>query len=245
MRRYQTGILTIDKYTIPYKLIFEKRRNVTASIRKQNAVLRLPSALSKQQFQEYWKWFEDWLTAQIKDNPILQTRFTLKEYHQQQIRVGAKSYFIQVQLEDRKTNAAKLKDASTISIKLNAALSKFEQTTTIKQLISRVVSKDQIPWVQERVNYWNHLHFGKEIKEVRLKYNSSNWGSCSSRGQINLSSRLLFAPAEVVDYVIIHELAHLVEANHSERFWAIVSDIMPDYRRKEEWLKRNDHRCDF
>jgi predicted metal-dependent hydrolase len=56
---------------------------------------------------------------------------------------------------------------------------------------------------------------------------------------------LLFAPAEVIDYIIIHELAHLVEMNHSDRFWALVAAAMPDYVEKERWLKVNDHHCQF
>ncbi|MDV7393186.1 M48 family metallopeptidase, partial [Arthrospira platensis SPKY1] len=77
------------------------------------------------------------------------------------------------------------------------------------------------------------------------KYNSSNWGSCSSGRNINLSTRLLFAPPAVQDYVIIHELAHLVELNHSDRFWKLVSEIMPDYEEKEKWLKEYGHLCEF
>jgi predicted metal-dependent hydrolase len=78
-----------------------------------------------------------------------------------------------------------------------------------------------------------------------LKYNQTNWGSCSTRGNINLSTRLLFAPDDVIDYVIIHELAHLLEMNHSNRFWNIVKKAMPEYREKEVWLKKNGHLCDF
>jgi predicted metal-dependent hydrolase len=66
------------------------------------------------------------------------------------------------------------------------------------------------------------MYFQKPIKSVNLKYNLSNWGSCSTKGNINLSTRLLFAPDDVIDYVIIHELAHLLEMNHSPHFWAIV-----------------------
>ncbi|MCB0682671.1 MAG: M48 family metallopeptidase, partial [Saprospiraceae bacterium] len=62
---------------------------------------------------------------------------------------------------------------------------------------------------------------------------------------INLSTRLLFAPPKVIDYVIIHELAHLVEMNHSRRFWDLVAAAMPDYEEQEKWLKKFGHRCDF
>ncbi|HRI62460.1 MAG TPA: M48 family metallopeptidase, partial [Saprospiraceae bacterium] len=83
------------------------------------------------------------------------------------------------------------------------------------------------------------------IKSVNLKYNHSNWGSCSAHNNVNLSTRLLFAPQDVQDYVILHELAHLVELNHSDRFWSLVQGYMPDYREKEKWLKLNRSKCDF
>jgi predicted metal-dependent hydrolase len=95
------------------------------------------------------------------------------------------------------------------------------------------------------VNELNFQFFKKPIKSVNFKYNHSNWGSCSQSGNLNFSSRLLFAPDDVQDYVIIHELAHLVELNHSDRFWKLVSDAMPNYAEKEKWLKVNSNACRF
>jgi len=89
------------------------------------------------------------------------------------------------------------------------------------------------------VHELNERHFQQPIDQVRLKYNHSNWGSCSNKGNINLSTRLLFAPPEVIDYVIIHELAHRLEMNHSPRFWKLVADAMPNYREQERWLKEH------
>ena len=102
-----------------------------------------------------------------------------------------------------------------------------------------------MPEITRRVIELNRKHFQKPVKGVRLKYNHSNWGSCSRSGNINLSTRLLFAPPDVIDYVIVHELAHLVELNHSPRFWNIVEKAVPDYRDKEKWLKENRNLCDF
>jgi predicted metal-dependent hydrolase len=62
---------------------------------------------------------------------------------------------------------------------------------------------------------------------------------------LNFSSRLLFAPQDVQDYVIIHELAHLIELNHSDAFWQLVADAMPNYSEKENWLKENGAACRF
>ena len=96
-----------------------------------------------------------------------------------------------------------------------------------------------------RVDELNHLFFRKTVKSVHFKYNHSNWGSCSASGNLNFSTRLLFAPDDVMDYVIIHELAHLVELNHSDKFWSLVAAAMPDYEEKERWLRDNAHLCRF
>ena len=64
-------------------------------------------------------------------------------------------------------------------------------------------------------------------------------------GNINISTRLLFAPDDVLEYVCIHELAHLIEHNHSQRFWMLVAQAMPDYTAKETWLKEKGDACRF
>lgn len=72
---------------------------------------------------------------------------------------------------------------------------------------------------------------------LRLSNAQSRWGSCSSHGDIRLNWRLLQAPPHIVNYVICHELAHLKELNHSSRFWAVVANIFPDYKKAEKELK--------
>jgi len=71
---------------------------------------------------------------------------------------------------------------------------------------------------------------------VKITSAMKRWGSCSSRGSINFSWRLILADDAVIDYVVVHELAHLTEMNHSERFWAIVEAVLPDYRERKRKL---------
>ena len=78
-----------------------------------------------------------------------------------------------------------------------------------------------------------------------MRDNVTSWGSCTWDGNITISTRLLFAPPEVIDYVLVHELAHLVEHNHSDRFWKIVEKIMPGYMLAESWLYKNGGSCIF
>ena len=77
------------------------------------------------------------------------------------------------------------------------------------------------------------------VKCNALKVNSakSHWGSCNSKGTINFTYRLWFAPESLRDYVVVHELAHLIEMNHSERFWKHVERVLPDYKQRRRQLK--------
>lgn len=92
----------------------------------------------------------------------------------------------------------------------------------------------------ERINYYERL-IGVQAGQIRIKDQKTRWGSCSSKGNINLNWRLILAPEEVMDYVIIHELCHLKEMNHSKAFWELVEQICPDYREQKRWLKENAH----
>ncbi|MDB6168745.1 MAG: hypothetical protein JWM88_1609 [Verrucomicrobia bacterium] len=80
---------------------------------------------------------------------------------------------------------------------------------------------------------------GVEVKLVTVRNQRSRWGSCSANGTISLNWRLVQTPDFVRDYIIYHELMHLREMNHSERFWAQVGEVCPDWRDAERWIKRN------
>jgi predicted metal-dependent hydrolase len=80
-----------------------------------------------------------------------------------------------------------------------------------------------------------------EPVSMRITSARTRWGSCGSKGSINFSWRLVMAPLPVVDYVVVHELAHLKELNHSKAFWALVQGVLPDYKGRDRWMKNNGH----
>ena len=79
----------------------------------------------------------------------------------------------------------------------------------------------------------------KKIKKISFKDTKSRWGSCSSIGSIMLNWRLIMVPPSVYNYVIIHEIAHLVHMNHGPLFWKLVQELSPNYSKDKEWLKKN------
>lgn len=104
-----------------------------------------------------------------------------------------------------------------------------------------------IQWLQERARedalalarpYVERL--GVRPKVIRVKDAKTIWGSCAEDGSISLNWRLVTAPRPVFEYIVVHELCHLVEHNHGERFWRLVGKLMPDYEEHREWLQRGD-----
>lgn len=80
---------------------------------------------------------------------------------------------------------------------------------------------------------------GVSYNRIVVKEQKTRWGSCSSKGNLNFNWRLILAPEEVLDYVVIHELAHLREMNHSPRFYAAIAQVMPEYGSWRAWLRQN------
>ena len=237
--------MNIDGIEIPIKVHFERRQSSRAAIGKQAINLRLPATIRKKELDERLQWMINWLKDLAKKKPEVLTRFQSKAYQSgDTLIVGGRSYALHITYSDKSTHSAKLKDG-TISLSMCKGIEGKELEGSIKTLLSRVVGHDFLPEITKRVHDLNEIHFKKQIKAVKLRYTHSRWGSCSSSGNINLSTRLLFAPAEVIDYVIIHELAHRVEQNHSPRFWALVERAMPDYKIHELWLKKHGPNCDF
>ena len=78
-------------------------------------------------------------------------------------------------------------------------------------------------------------------KTIRIKDTKTRWGSCSSAGTLNYSWRLILTPPEILNYVVVHECAHLREMNHSPAFWAIVAEYDPNWKQHRAWLRQNGH----
>lgn len=107
----------------------------------------------------------------------------------------------------------------------------------IRQAIIQILrSLGQVSMTLKAID-WS-INMGVKFNQVKITGAQTRWGSCSSLGNLNFSWRLLLADEALIDYIVVHELAHLKEMNHQEGFWAIVKDVMPDYQVREAQLKR-------
>jgi len=97
-----------------------------------------------------------------------------------------------------------------------------------------------LSYITQRTQYFAQLT-GLKYQTIRVNNATTRWGSCGYKNTLNFTWRLIMAPENVVDYVVVHELMHLKQRNHSRKFWAEVAKIMPGFKQEERWLKQNGH----
>jgi predicted metal-dependent hydrolase len=123
-------------------------------------------------------------------------------------------------------------DGEQPSLEISGPATRFEGR--VRSALKAFAHSDALGYLEPLV-----ARLGKAPSAISLRDTRSRWGSCSSVGHIMLSWRLIGAPPRVFEYVVAHELAHLIELNHSPRFWAQVDALLPDWKPARAWLKAN------
>lgn len=225
-----------------FKISYTENKTSTARVKGNDIILNI----SKLMPEEYQIKAIDSLKRRMMDrikkgtvnDMAEETEKELKGFNDgDKIKVGNDEYSLKIFFEDKKSSSATL-DGNTIRMRVSANLPEEKKKLHINELIRMMISHDRLPKLEKSVNELNKKHFNVKINGIKFKKQTSRWGSCSSNRNINISYRLLFAPEHILEYVCVHELAHLIEPNHSERFWRLIEGAVPDYSNKIEWLKK-------
>jgi|SRR3989338_40067 len=241
----KTELITLNNIDFNVKIKIEHRHSSRVSISRKSINISIPSFLPREKIFNEIEKMKSWAKEKIIKNPEKFKPEQIKSYHNdQEIQVGSEKYILKIEYSDKSSSSAKLMD-NIIYLNISSNLNELKRSKHISSLISRCIASRKLPEVKKRIEELNSLHFQREIKNIFMKYNHSNWGSCSEKGNINISTRALFTPNDVLDYLYVHELAHLVEQNHSNSFWTLVQKAMPDYKEKQKWLKENGGKCKF
>lgn len=122
-------------------------------------------------------------------------------------------------------------------VEINLSLDSGEAEKTIKRALMDWYLMRAKEKIQARVACFSR-QIGRTPKSIEIKHQKMRWGSCSQSEGIRFNWKIIMAPLSVLDYVIVHELCHLIYPHHSSQFWQKVQSILPDYKRRKEWLKR-------
>lgn len=220
-----------DRASMPitvYQLIRSKRKTIALIVKPDaSLIVRAPLRSSNKAITEFIeqniKWVEKKQAEALALQPVKRKQYVAGETF---LYLG-KPYELEIVHDQKETLVLAGKFRLAESVQTQAAIT-FERwyRRQARQIIT------------ERVQlYANQFHF--QYKQVRITGARTRWGSCSATGSLNFSWRLIMAPLEVVDYVVVHELAHTVVHNHSKRFWHRVGEIMPEYNAHRKWLREH------
>jgi len=239
--------ITTPSFPVPLRIVIEARRSARVALLKKQIILRIPKAMGATQRKKVTSELLGWAEKTIKEKNLYPPVNPDQFEQGKTITVMGKPFTIVHQYVPGNSSAVHLGSSGEIRLKLPIHLSQDSEAkrALAQKLLIAGFNKLFLPDMQKRVMELNREHFNAEIGRISLRYTTSRWGSCSSEGSISLSTKLLLVPPIVCDYVIIHELAHRFEMNHSHRFWALVEHAMPDYKTHLQWLKTEGSRLAF
>ncbi len=238
------GRVTIDGNLIPVTVFFEKRSNARVSAGKDSVLLRVPVRCTEKQLTEYKQWCSRWIRKQWASSPRFRAVYAFFDITRcRQIYTADKRFSVRLVHSDRKTAKGMIEDA-VITLEMPCDWTDTVKSDVAYRMIHDLLARIYKQSFERRVRTMHGGRFSKRIKSITLRNMSSRWGSCSQFGELSFSTRLLFAPRAVQDYVILHELCHLDVLDHSDRFWKRVASFDAHYVRKEHWLDDNGHLCD-
>jgi predicted metal-dependent hydrolase len=221
---------------LDFHLIRSRRRRKTISLHiKEDGriAIYVPYHTPKREIERFVKEKEPWIVEKLSE----------KEERRKEIEKtflpGEKFFYL------GESYPLEIGDAGNKGFPLKLSFGRFiidkDHLEGARDLFIRWYKREAKEKIDERVLHLSDRLelFPKGLKITNAKY---RWGSCSRDSRLSISWKIMMAPLSVIDYVIIHELVHIKEKNHSKRFWTYLETILPDYREHRIWLKENGHR---
>ncbi|MCM3693439.1 M48 family metallopeptidase [Neobacillus niacini] len=175
------------------------------------------------------KW--DWIQLKLKEMKDRTLGPTVKTYeHGESFLYLGKEYPIQItQDTEAQQDYARFEEE-----KLHIVVKQLEDEK-VKQALKRFYYQQCKMLVEKSIRSYQS-NFKVKPRSIRITDNKTNWGTCDSKQQLTFNWRLGMAPQKVIDYVVVHEMCHMVHLNHDRSFWRLVGKIIPDYEEQENWL---------
>ena len=224
---------------LSYQLIRSRKRRKTISLHIKEdgrVILYTPFHTSKWEIERFIKEKEPWIVEKLSEKEKLIREVEKAFIPGEKFLFLGEGYPLEIQDNHSKGYPLKLSFGKFILDKNHSGKA--------RDLFIQWYKKEAKQKMTERVYYYsNRLQlFPKGLKITSAQY---RWGSCSRDDRLSFSWRIIMAPLSIIDYIIIHELVHIKEKNHSNRFWGYLESILPDYKNHRAWLKKNGNSLRF
>lgn len=213
------------------KVIRSKRKTISLQVSDDaTLIVRAPFEVSEKIINRVILKHSNWIKKKKKEIQLRDIKFSKKEFVNGEGFLYLGNYYRLRLVENQKT---------PLNFENEFFLSK-EYLAQAKDVFIDWYRERAYEKISERVK-WYAQKRGFKYNKINITNAQKRWGSCSCLNNLNFSWRLIMAPLSVIDYVVVHELVHLVEKNHSRAFWNKVKMLMTDYKKHQEWLKKNGH----
>lgn len=230
---------------IAYTVIKTKRRTIGITVDRNGEVtVAVPFYINEKQIREIIQKKTDWIVKKVSEARERNSNTIFREFvNGEKLLYLGKEYTLAIVEKDLSKAEVHMQD-DAISVYITQKLSEESRKQAIKETLIKWYRQRFTEIVKERIEKYS-LQLKVTPYKVVIKNQKTIWGSCSKKGNINLNWRLVMAPIDIIDYVVIHELCHLRIMNHSKDFWNLVESILPDYYEKRNWLKECGNRLEL
>lgn len=227
--------------TIEFDVVYRKRKTIEIGVEPPSLVrVVAPIGVSDEILLKHVKAKAKWIVQKLYGMKTIQSRHLEREYvNGESFMYLGRNYSLRI-IEDKiiKKVITKLYQGKFIittptrdQLKLKTSMENwFRQKTTEK--------------VEERVEYYQR-YLDIKPTSIRVKEQKKRWASCTPKGELLFNWRCVMAPSFALDYIVVHEMCHLVHMDHSKEFWHLVGRIMPNYEKRREWLKNYGIKMDL
>lgn len=214
-----------------------KRRTIEIQVRPDSIKVLAPSRVSQTRIDNFVAEKAQWIYSRQRELRMRQPTPSIDTVLDQgrQILWLGQRYRLDVSAGEAHTRMVLLPEVIRLELSKRIRKPRIE---AISEQLERCYREHALLFFQQRVQFWAE-QTGNIPSRVIVRYYRRKWGCCNSRGVVSFNWLLMMAPLMVIDYVIVHELSHLREMNHSSRFWLEVGKSYPEYRQAKNWLKLN------
>lgn len=224
------------KFDFPIEII-RTERTKSASIEIEDDVVKVvvPKNLSNQRIENLINYRTAWIRKTLKSqNDIF--RSNPKEYvNGESFAYLGRNY--RLKCLRGAIGDVKLKNGY-LNVPVEVDISGSDLEKSVQQSLHQWYQKRSLEKLKDKTKRYASI-LGVHPRSVKVKEYKARWGSCSSSGDIIYNWRIIVAPHHIVDYIVVHELCHLLEHNHGTKYWRHVKNVIPNYEQKRQWLKIN------
>lgn len=219
------------------EVVRSRRKTLAIHVKHRRVEVRVPLRASKKEVEYFVSENREWIETRLRDELV---RFdeSLQLVHGRKIFYRAREFQIEFREHRKKRVLIEGKRFVIQGYHLTTARAK-------QQLAEHLQEKAMAYMPQRTQALADLLGVGDKLKKVRFRKTKTKWGHCTSAGTIQFNPLIMLAPYAIIDYIIIHEVCHLLHMDHSRRYWNRVAKLCPEYKTYIKWLKEHEHRFWF